>query len=388
MSLDPRTMVFMLALSSLLMTIALAVGIRGGRDDGLVKWNLGLGLVCAAWLLIFFRGVLPAKITIAVADSLLVAGYCLQLGGLRQFGGRKTPRLLLIAPGLILFIVLLPLLNDYPSLALVAGLSAAAPLAAIGTAALQLGPAGGQARWIMAAACDVAALVVALRASLVWLYPDTHTSLFAGPRFDELLFVALFVKIIASAVAFLLMHRERAEQQVARLATLDPLTEVSVRSMFLHLAEGQVGVARRTREACALLMIGVDRLQEVNERFGTAAGDLLLREIVDVLRATRRHGDIMGRYGGAQFCMLLPGTALAGALEQAERLRAAVAARPLAGLPQASTVSIGAAACDFAVPSPLSTAFSRAEEALQAAKSGGRNRVAGPSATLAQRLGN
>jgi len=77
MSLDPRTMVVMLALSALLMTATLAFGIRPGRDDGLVKWNLGLGLAAAAWLLIAMREVIPARIGIAVADSLLVAGYCL-----------------------------------------------------------------------------------------------------------------------------------------------------------------------------------------------------------------------------------------------------------------------------------------------------------------------
>jgi diguanylate cyclase (GGDEF)-like protein len=382
MALDPRTMVVVLALSSLLMTVALAFGIRAGRDEGLVRWNLGLGLAAAAWFLIAMREVLPARIAIAAADSLLVAGYCLQLGAIRQFGGRATPRLLLYAPGALLFIVLLPLLNDYPALALVAGLSCAAPLAAIGTAALKLGPGGGRARWMLAIACDVCALVVALRASLVWLAPETHPGLFAGPRFDELLFVSLFATIVASSVAFLLMHHERAEQQLGRVATLDALTEVSNRAMFLHLAEGQLGRARRMQEACAMLMLGLDRLDDINGRFGTAAGDRVLREVVDVLRATRRPGDIMGRYGGVQFCMLLPGTSLAGALEQAERLRAAIAVRPLGGLPQAVTVSVGAAACDFGGPAPLSTAIGRAEEALREAKNGGRNRVAagGPPA--------
>jgi diguanylate cyclase (GGDEF)-like protein len=387
MSLDPRTMVVVLALSALLMTATLAFGIRPGRDDGLVKWNLGLGLAAAAWLLIAMREVIPARIGIAVADSLLVAGYCLQLGAVREFGGVATPRLLLFAPGVILFVVLLPLLGDYPALALVAGLSSAAPLAAIGTAALKLGPAGGRARWMLAVACDVCALVVALRASLVWLAPETHPGLFAGPRFDELLFLSLFAMIVAGSVAFLLMHHERAEQQLGRVATLDSLTEVSNRAMFLHLAEGQLGRARRMREACAMLMLGPDRLEDINERFGAAAGDRVLREVTGVLLATRRPGDLMGRYSGAEFCMLLPGTTLEGAIEQAERLRAAVAAKPLGDLQHAVTVSIGAAACDFGVPSPISTTIGRAEEALRQAKSNGRNRVAAGGPPLAAAAG-
>ena len=136
-----------------------------------------------------------------------------------------------------------------------------------------------------------------------------------------------------------------------------------------------------------MLLLAVDHLEEVNQRFGTAAGDRVLHELAGVLRATRRPGDLMGRHSGAEFCMLLPGTSLAGALDEAERLRAAVAAGPLGDPPHAVTVSIGAAACDFGVPAPLSTAIGRAEEALRQAKSSGRNRVAAGGPPLAAAAG-
>ena len=86
MILDVRTIVVLLIVSSVLMTVTLAVGIRSRSGIGLVKWNVGLGLYAFGWLLVAARGELPDAVTFAFADALLLAGLCWQLAAVIEFG--------------------------------------------------------------------------------------------------------------------------------------------------------------------------------------------------------------------------------------------------------------------------------------------------------------
>ena len=100
----------------------------------------------------------------------------------------------------------------------------------------------------------------------------------------------------------------------------------------------------------------------------------MLAAFAAVAKSSVRSEDLVGRYGGEEFCAILPGADLAKAAEVAERLRQAVALRPLGELPRATTVSIGAVECDATLTS-LDAAIARADVALYRAKREGRNRV-------------
>jgi diguanylate cyclase (GGDEF)-like protein len=373
---DLRTLSAMLAASALLMSVVLCVGIRTRRADGFTKWNVGLGLLAAGWLLSTLRGWLPDTAAVAGAEALLLAGFCLQLAAIREFGQQRPTRGPWILPGPLLFAALLVLLRHPAQLTAVASLACAVALAATASAGGRLA-GGGAPRRMLVLASDAGALILLARAAGALFLPASRTELVAALESGAL--VGLFATSAAASIGFLLLHRERAESGLQRLAAFDPLTESLNRLAFMNLAEGQMARARRSGEPCALLMLDLDHFARVNGRFRRETGDRVLRELAALLRGGLRAGDMVGRYGGEEFCVLLPNTTPEGALEVAERVRGAVAARRLGGVAPAVTVSIGMAACDPLATGALHVAIATAERALARAKKDGCNRVAPPA---------
>jgi diguanylate cyclase (GGDEF)-like protein len=132
---------------------------------------------------------------------------------------------------------------------------------------------------------------------------------------------------------------------------------------------------RYARPAC-VLMIDSDNLKTVNDGYGHDAGNRLLRQVANAIQAELRFTDVSARYGGDEFIVLLPETPPKGALEVAERIRAAISGTPLdlAGRHVASSVSIGLA-CFPDDGRTLDALATRADRALYQAKQQGRNRV-------------
>ncbi|MCC5951861.1 MAG: GGDEF domain-containing protein [Acidimicrobiia bacterium] len=128
----------------------------------------------------------------------------------------------------------------------------------------------------------------------------------------------------------------------------------------------------------AVVMMDLDRFKDVNDNHGHPAGDRLLREVADILRAEVRPGDSVYRYGGEEFCLVLPETTLADAAAVAERIRMAVGQHPLpinATDRLAVTASFGVAATDPTVEHAREEVVAQADAALYRAKSAGRDRV-------------
>jgi diguanylate cyclase (GGDEF)-like protein len=175
--------------------------------------------------------------------------------------------------------------------------------------------------------------------------------------------------------------RELAEAntRLQRLAVLDGLTGVANRRGF------DAALARRYADACeagtqlALLMIDVDHFKQYNDRHGHLAGDEALREIAQEIAKLVRGDDMLARFGGEEFALILPGAGLAQALLRAEEIRSHCATRALArgdGL----SVSIGVAASVPRAGLDARELIEVADAALYQAKRGGRNRVeAAPS---------
>lgn len=125
----------------------------------------------------------------------------------------------------------------------------------------------------------------------------------------------------------------------------------------------------------AIIMVDLDHFKTVNDTHGHPAGDALLQAIGGILRDTVRPADAVYRYGGEEFCVVLPGTDGPTAASVAERIRVAIADHPFeAGLqePLRATASLGVASATGAPPEDL---IAKADQALYAAKGGGRNRV-------------
>jgi diguanylate cyclase (GGDEF)-like protein len=174
---------------------------------------------------------------------------------------------------------------------------------------------------------------------------------------------------------------EQANLKLNELASHDPLTGLHNRRYAFERGADLCAVAGRYGRALSVLLIDVDHFKQVNDRFGHAAGDDVLRYLAAVLPLELRATDLFARLGGEEFAVLLPETELAEALLAAERVRGrierAAIATDHAGEPLRVTVSIGVAAfCGRGAS--LEQLLNEADQLLYQAKREGRNRVAGP----------
>lgn len=174
-----------------------------------------------------------------------------------------------------------------------------------------------------------------------------------------------------------LLHRAgRHAARLARVSRLDGLTQVANRHSWSEQAEQEMRRARRTQEPASLLVIDLDRFKGINDRYGHAVGDDVLRHLSSLLRQTVREVDLVGRYGGDEFTVLLPGADQDVAQAVAERLRTAIRKAAISGAsPAPYTVSIGQAQLQIGVDT-LREWFTRADRSMYTAKQDGRDRSA------------
>lgn len=171
-----------------------------------------------------------------------------------------------------------------------------------------------------------------------------------------------------------------ASEVLMRLASIDSLTGLANRRVFDERISDEVARANRNRTALSLLLIDVDHFKSFNDTYGHQAGDRCLQVVARCVREVlRRPADLAARYGGEEFAAILPETDEDGAYQLAQAMRAQLLAQGIAhsGSPhRLVTVSIGVATCSDGSHS-VSDFIDRADEALYAAKTAGRNRTAG-----------
>lgn len=171
-------------------------------------------------------------------------------------------------------------------------------------------------------------------------------------------------------------QRKAMEQELTLLATTDPLTGVANRRRFIEQMEAELARMKRFGKPATFLMMDIDHFKNINDIYGHAIGDGVLQHFVELSRHHLRSIDLLGRLGGEEFGILLPGTDAAGARQFAEGFRRYVADTPLQNGKGAipSTVSIGVTEFDPG-DSAADSIMARADVALYRAKDAGRNRV-------------
>ncbi len=168
----------------------------------------------------------------------------------------------------------------------------------------------------------------------------------------------------------------KAEQKLIELASTDQLTELRNRASFDLEIEKEFDRARRYERPMSLIMFDLDHFKVVNDTYGHQAGDQVLREIGKLVTKNARANDIAARYGGEEFAIILPETNLENAVVIAQRLRRAIMEHTFNAHAKGITVtaSIGVTSVDKESPSS-DDMIHLADQALYAAKRGGRNQV-------------
>lgn len=170
--------------------------------------------------------------------------------------------------------------------------------------------------------------------------------------------------------------RKAMEESLLQLATSDPLTGLWNRRHFTEMVRGELGRVRRGQSRAALLLLDLDFFKRINDTYGHAAGDEVLRHFTATVSTQLREADVFARLGGEEFAILLPCIDALGAVRVADRLRRIVAESPAVFESQdlRYSVSIGATMLD-GEDEGYEGSYARADEALYAAKHAGRNRV-------------
>ena len=166
-------------------------------------------------------------------------------------------------------------------------------------------------------------------------------------------------------------------KKLNHLSATDSLTGLLNRRALNDILDHEIDRARRYSSDLSLILCDIDRFKLINDSYGHRAGDLALQAISESLKSTLRKADVIGRYGGDEFMMILPETSLNGAKSLAEKIRVVVENTELV-LPEGKSnrlsMSIGVASCCAAVEN-IDTIVARADAALYTSKQAGRNRV-------------
>jgi diguanylate cyclase (GGDEF)-like protein len=200
----------------------------------------------------------------------------------------------------------------------------------------------------------------------------SHREHAAYIRVIEAGLLALFALMLLTLVlARPLLRAFRWTEEQASEARIDSLTGLANRRALEEILAAEISRAHRFTHQLAVVLLDLDRFKEINDSFGHAAGDVMLRAVSRLLTSLARQGDTVARWGGEEFVVVLPETDLAGAERFAERLRRTIEAHAVGEMKTSASCGVATMLPEDSVDELLGAA----DQALYQAKSNGRNRT-------------
>jgi len=376
---DLRTLLLLVAAADAAAAVILAYSAGRRLRQGMGLWIASLASRSLA-AGILASGIQPPAQALAIGSAFLALSMTLQAASLLAYDGRKLPSWVhtAVLAGVALPFALLG--NDPGNAMLFGGIAFGTLLVLLAAITVQMRPVvrgRARARGVLVTTFVTGAVVFYIRGVASVLASDPLQPLVSPSGFQAALFIAGVAAALMATFGFVLLHKERVEGDADRLATLDPLTGAYNRRTFHEIAEREVARARRAGQPLSIIMVDIDHFRAINEEHGNRAGDELLQKVADLIRSALRKEDMLVRYGGEEFLVLLPEVPGPGAVVVAGRIRKSVEASPLlvAGVSVPATVSVGVSARLDEGPESMEHLIARAEEALSLAKQRGRNRV-------------
>ena len=381
MPVDIPTILLTFPVVALSMALAVLIVAWGQpRGDGLLHWGAGVLMVALAFPLFILNirvdGAFP--ILMVAGNVVLSLSYALSLEAISRFYGRRCPRLRTLLPVALAAAGSLVFMRQNEVRVALGGVLFAIQGGMVAHEALRRdnGVLERGSRLLAIGAGMVAVLYVQRAAGVLLGWTDVAQlqlphAMQVGSQLMGL------AGLVFTTLGFILMGKERADAEHQKLARLDMLTGVPNRRALMDGLERMFAQASRDQRPVALLMVDIDHFKRVNDTYGHLAGDAVLVAVATCLSQGLRAQDAMGRYGGEEFLIVLPGTDTAGAARLAEHLRQRVEKMvvPWAGQEVRVSISIGVHA---QVPDGASRAdamIETADQAMYAAKRAGRNRV-------------
>ncbi|WP_088287189.1 GGDEF domain-containing protein [Ideonella sp. A 288] len=380
MTLHVPTLILALLLGFLLLTLELAVSLPRLRNRPELRiWTIGCWALLAGFCALALRPVIPMWLSVVAGNSLICIGMLHYNSALHRLLGRPVNRLwmtagMVIAPLGIVAMLGWPLNQRTSVLSLVF----AAILVPCVVLIVQYGWRAERSLRTVAVTMALAVAALLVRAAHSWTHPLEYTDLMQASLGQGLTFLMAFMCMMGAGVGFVLAVFERVASQLEALATTDGLTGCVNRATTDAMLVHELQRGRRIGAPVTFVLLDLDHFKKINDRHGHRTGDTTLRMTARTIRDCLRQSDVLGRTGGEEFGLVLPGTDLPGAMRLTEKIRAAVEAMPIIddrAQPVRVTLSAGIAVAtpdDTVSPDHL---YGRADKALYAAKRAGRNRV-------------
>lgn len=381
MELDTRTLIVACVLdAAVLGAIAIVFASREGATRTIGTWGAAMLTLALGMGGLALRGAVPAVVSVALANAVIIAALVVALDSLRLLRGRSASDpwgWTLVALVLVLEAVFSLVIPHYRARVVVMSVALATMFV---RGALVLRPdvppeARRSFRFTEYVFWAAAAVTLARGASSLHA---AAASLLAPGMLRVSTFLFYIAAITGATLGVLWMQIQLLQRDLVRLARVDALTGVLNRRAFLQEFEREVSRAERDAETFSLAIFDLDRFKQLNDRYGHPLGDQVLRAFTAVLAATIRRHDVIGRYGGEEFALLMPGTDKETAAGVAERVRREV---------ESGGVEVDGRRIQFTVSGGVATfgidgqnwdsLLSAADTALYDAKSAGRNRVIG-----------
>ncbi|AIS52307.1 response regulator receiver modulated diguanylate cyclase with PAS/PAC sensor [Thermoanaerobacter kivui] len=167
-------------------------------------------------------------------------------------------------------------------------------------------------------------------------------------------------------------ERKKFEELLYRQSITDPLTNIYNRRFFMQMLEREIERTKRNRKPFSLIMFDLDHFKKVNDHFGHAAGDMVLKKVADTVKGRIRKTDCFVRWGGEEFIILLPETSLSDAVDLAEEIRKHIS---MMSLPEVGHVTASFGVTEYRDTDTIDTVLLRVDNMLYEAKGAGRNCV-------------
>lgn len=199
----------------------------------------------------------------------------------------------------------------------------------------------------------------------------------AAKNIQSALFINVALSLLISVIVLLIAHftLRNYQRQLEFMATKDKLTGAASRQVFDLLFDRAKKIALRRHETISLITFDIDYFKSVNDSHGHAFGDEILRQLVILNTSLIRNADVLCRWGGEEFLILLPDCKLQQAIEIAEKVRLAIAAHPFQYRGQNIQITISAGVVEYHHNETMEQLIERCDLALYAAKTDGRNQV-------------
>jgi diguanylate cyclase (GGDEF)-like protein len=370
----------LLTLHILLGVLCLAISRGEHKAPALRWWGWGL-LVYAAGLAVTIPSILPRPIAFTFGNGLIVIAPVLSIVGVLSFTHFRLSRIALGIPAAVTIAILA--INNFggyyistvnvfsPSaIAIVLFLVAAATLVRDGPAEARSAARVLAALMVFAVTTWIARIVVMI------VYLAGTTDLQRVDLVISLFAILQMVSGVGATLALMWIDVRLMQAELSRIAHTDALTGLPNRRSILLRFQAEVARSERRQEWFGLAVFDIDHFKQVNDRYGHAAGDVVLKATAGALAAAKRDEDVLGRLGGEEFLVLFPARTLAESREAAERLRWRVGAMRIEHGGHTLQVSISGGLAVYPDDgNDWDTLFSTADACLYEAKKGGRNRI-------------